>query len=98
MAVGRALAPLRAAGYMLVGTGAVVCHPHRARHDNQDAPPEGWARAFDQWVNDRLQALDIDGLLSYRRHGPHAHISAPTPTISIRSSSCWARTCRATAS
>jgi 4,5-DOPA dioxygenase extradiol len=79
MAVGRALAPLRAAGYMLVGTGAVVCNPHRARHDNQAAPPEGWARAFDEWVNDRLQALDIDGLLSYRRHGPHAHISAPTP-------------------
>ncbi len=79
MAVGRALAPLRAAGYMLVGTGAVVWYPHRARHDQRDAPPEGWARAFDEWVNDRLQALDIDGLSSYRRNGPHAHISAPTP-------------------
>lgn len=79
MAVGRALAPLRASGYMLVGTGAIVCNPHRARYDHRDAPPEGWARAFDDWVSERLQALDIDGLLEYRRNGPHAHMSAPTP-------------------
>jgi 4,5-DOPA dioxygenase extradiol len=79
MGVGRALAPLRAAGYMIVGAGAVVCNPHRVRHDNHNATPEGWARAFDDWVNERLQALDIDALLQYRRQGPHAHISAPTP-------------------
>lgn len=79
MAVGRALAPLRASGYMIVGTGATVCNPHRMRHDNQHAPAEGWARAFDEWVGDRLQTLDIGSLLEYRRRGPHAHISAPTP-------------------
>lgn len=78
MAVGRALAPLRSAGILLVGSGAVVCNPHRARHDDHDAPAEGWARAFDEWVSDRLQALDIESLLDYRRRGPHAHVSAPT--------------------
>jgi 4,5-DOPA dioxygenase extradiol len=78
MAVGRSLAPLRASGFMIVGTGAVVCNPHRVRHDNHNAPPESWAREFDDWVNDRLQSLDIDGLLQYRRQGPHAHMSAPT--------------------
>ena len=77
--VGRALAPLRSQGILLVGSGAVVCNPHRARHDNVDALPEGWARAFDDWVSDRLQALDIQALTDYRRHGPHAHVSAPTP-------------------
>jgi cobalt-zinc-cadmium efflux system outer membrane protein len=77
MAVGRALAPLRAAGFMIVGTGAVVCNPHRVRHDNHNAPPEGWAREFDDWVSDRLQALDIDSLLQYRRQGPaRAHLGA----------------------
>ena len=29
-------------------------------------------------MSDRLQALDIDSLLQYRRQGPHAHMSAPT--------------------
>jgi 4,5-DOPA dioxygenase extradiol len=79
MAVGRALAPLRASGFMLVGIGAVVCNPHLAQHDTDDASPQGWARAFDEWVNERLQALDVSALLQYRRQGPHAHISAPTP-------------------
>ena len=79
IAMGRALAPLRSEGYLLVGTGATVCNPHRARHDAEDAPTEGWARAFDDWVNERLATLDIAGLLDYRRRAPHAHLSAPTP-------------------
>lgn len=51
---------------------------HRARHDSLDAPAEGWARAFDDWVGERLQTLDIAALAEYRRRGPHAHLSAPT--------------------
>jgi 4,5-DOPA dioxygenase extradiol len=79
MSMGRALAALRSQGYLLVGTGATVCNPHRARHDADDAPAEGWARAFDDWVNERLTTLDIPGLMDYRRRAPHAHLSAPTP-------------------
>jgi 4,5-DOPA dioxygenase extradiol len=78
MAVGKALAPLRSAGIMLVGSGAVVCNPHRADYENPDAPTDGWARGFDDWVADRLQSLDIAALVEYRRQGPHAHVSAPT--------------------
>jgi 4,5-DOPA dioxygenase extradiol len=78
MAIGRALAPLRQKGVMLVGTGATVCNPHRARHDNITAPAESWARAFDEWVSERLASLDVAALMEYRRQGPHAHLSAPT--------------------
>jgi 4,5-DOPA dioxygenase extradiol len=77
--MGRALSPLRSSGYLLVGTGATVCNPHRARHDAEDAPAEGWARAFDDWVSERLKILDVEALLDYRRRAPHAHLSAPTP-------------------
>jgi 4,5-DOPA dioxygenase extradiol len=52
--------------------------PHRARHDAEDAPAEGWARAFDEWVNERLSTLDIPALIDDRRRAPHAHLSAPT--------------------
>lgn len=78
LAVGTALAPLRSQGVLLVGSGAVVCNPHRARPDRPGALPESWARAFDAWVGDRLEALDVDALAEYRRLGPHAHVSAPT--------------------
>lgn len=66
-------------GPYLFGVGAVVCNPHRVQHDDDDAPPESWARDFDDWLKERLQALDISALLQYRRQGPQAHISAPTP-------------------
>ena len=78
MAVGKALAPLRSRGILLVGSGAVVCNQARARFDNVHSPPEGWARAFDDWVGERLQALDLEALMAYRRRAPHAHVSAPT--------------------
>jgi len=77
MAVGRALAPLRQAGIMLVGTGSTVCNPHRVTSSN-GAAVESWALAFDEWVGDRLAALDLDALAEYRRRAPHAHLSAPT--------------------
>ncbi|HEY8536633.1 MAG TPA: class III extradiol ring-cleavage dioxygenase, partial [Vicinamibacterales bacterium] len=79
MAVGAALAPLRSEGVLLVGSGAVVCNPHRARPDRGDGLPESWARAFDDWVSACLETLDVEALADYRRRGPHAHISAPTP-------------------
>ena len=40
MAGGASALPLRQAGVMLIGTGAVVHNEHRARHDNLDAPAE----------------------------------------------------------
>jgi 4,5-DOPA dioxygenase extradiol len=78
MAVGKALAPLRQAGIMLVGTGATVCNPHRVSPSPADAGVETWALAFDEWVSERLAALDLESLIEYRRRAPHAHLSAPT--------------------
>ncbi len=78
LAIGRAVAPLRRKGYVIVGSGSAVCNPHRARFDQIDAPPEPWAIAFDDWLRERLDALDLDALVDYRRRGPHAHLSAPT--------------------
>jgi 4,5-DOPA dioxygenase extradiol len=78
LAVGRALANLRRKGYLLLGVGGTVSNPHRARYDQPDATPEPWARSFDEWVRDRLDAFDTTALASYRRGAPHAHLSMPT--------------------
>jgi 4,5-DOPA dioxygenase extradiol len=79
LAVGRAVAPLRQSGYLVVGSGGTVYNPHRARFDQLDAAPEPWARAFDDWIRERLDALDIEALSDYRRRAPQAHLAAPTP-------------------
>jgi 4,5-DOPA dioxygenase extradiol len=77
-AVGAALAPLRSEGYMLVGSGGTVHNPSRVRFDRHDPPTEAWAVAFDNWVRDRLETLDVDALRDYRAKGPQAHLAAPT--------------------
>jgi 4,5-DOPA dioxygenase extradiol len=68
---------LRQAGIMLVGTGSTVCNPHRVT-GSSPASVESWALAFDEWVSERLAALDVDAHAEYRRRAPHAHLSAPT--------------------
>jgi 4,5-DOPA dioxygenase extradiol len=78
MAIGAGLANLRRKGYLLLGVGGTVFNPHRARFDRVDAPAEPWALSFDDWVRDRLDALDTTSLMNYRRLGPHAHLAAPT--------------------
>ena len=65
MAVGRALAPLRQAGIMLVGTGSTVCNPHRLSPSNGDSLVESWALAFDDWVSERLADLDVAGQVEF---------------------------------
>ena len=38
----------------------------------------GWARDFDDWVRDRLEVGDADGLVSYERLAPQASLAVPT--------------------
>jgi 4,5-DOPA dioxygenase extradiol len=79
MAVGRAVATLRRSGYLILGSGGTVFNLHRASFDRPGATPEPWARAFDDWIGQRLEALDTTAIVDYRRLGPYAHLSAPTP-------------------
>lgn len=76
--IGEALATLRQEGYMLVGSGGIVHNASRVRFDVHNAPTEPWAVAFDNWVRDRLDVLDVEALLDYRARGPQAHLAAPT--------------------
>jgi 4,5-DOPA dioxygenase extradiol len=78
LAIGRALSPLRAEGFMIVGSGGTVHNPSRVRFDLHNPPTEAWARAFDNWVREQLDALDEDALADYRARGPQAHLAAPT--------------------
>jgi 4,5-DOPA dioxygenase extradiol len=76
LALGRALAPLRTRGILLVGSGGVVHNLGRLGPDG--APVAAWARAFDDWVRARLAAADLESLARYREEAPHASLAAPT--------------------
>lgn len=76
--LGRRLQPLRRQGILLVGSGNVV-HNLRLVNFDKDAPIDPWAREFDQWFRERLEALDADGAARYRTEAPHARLAVPTP-------------------
>jgi 4,5-DOPA dioxygenase extradiol len=76
--VGAALRPLRERGVLLVGSGGIVHNLRRLRWDASDAAPEPWAAAFESWVDERLDAPDLNALLAYAEHAPGADLAVPT--------------------
>jgi 4,5-DOPA dioxygenase extradiol len=76
-AMGRALLPLRDRGVALVGSGGIVHNLRAARLDRKEAPVDDWARAFDDWVRERVGRGDLPGLAAYRERAPHADLAVP---------------------
>lgn len=74
LAVGRALAPLRREGVLLIGSGFLT---HNLRALGLRETP-AWASEFDAWSADALAHHDIDALADYRRKAPGARESLPT--------------------
>ena len=74
LAVGRALAPLRRDGVLLIGSGFIT---HNLRALSLRETP-GWAHDFDAWSADVLARRDIDALLDYRQRAPGVRESLPT--------------------
>ncbi|MBX3155406.1 MAG: dioxygenase [Deltaproteobacteria bacterium] len=73
-AVGRALAPLRREGVLLIGSGFLT---HNLRALSLRQTP-AWASDFDSWAAGVLQRRDHDALLDYRAKAPGVRESLPT--------------------
>lgn len=78
MAVGRALAPLRDEGVLLVGAGTLVHNLRLVHFHGKHDPPDAWAVEFERWIGERLDWGTLDEIADYRRLAPHAATAAPT--------------------
>jgi 4,5-DOPA dioxygenase extradiol len=76
---GKALASLRDRGVLLAGSGGIVHNLRRVWLDDKQAPVDAWAREFDAWVWERVQARDLASLSAYAARAPHAALAVPTP-------------------
>jgi 4,5-DOPA dioxygenase extradiol len=75
--LGRALAPLRDEGVLIVGSGFLT-HNLRALDPRPAPVTPGWAADFDGWTAEALRKRDLDTLLDYRAQAPGVRQSLPT--------------------
>ncbi|MCD9567334.1 DODA-type extradiol aromatic ring-opening family dioxygenase [Pseudomonas protegens] len=76
--IGHALASLREQGVLLIGSGSIT---HNLRDLDWHAGPESvepWAKAFRDWMIEKLAADDQAALHDYRQQAPNAVRSHPS--------------------
>jgi 4,5-DOPA dioxygenase extradiol len=76
LAAGRALAPLRERGVLILGSGGIVHNLRRLDWEGASAP-QSWATAFEGWVRSQL-AAGPEGDLEHWAQAPGAAESVPT--------------------
>lgn len=77
LALGRALAPLRGEGVLVLGSGAAV-HNLGALAPEGTTPPV-WAQAFDRWLAEALAAGNHEALCRFPEAPREARAAHPTP-------------------
>ena len=74
--LGRALAPLRDEGVLIIGSGFLAHNLRLVRFGSTETPQ--WAKEFDAWNAEVLAKRDVDALLDYRARAPGVEIALPT--------------------
>ena len=75
--MGRALAPLREEGVLLLATGSATHNLGRVDFRGGGDAPD-WAAQFDEWMFRKVEDGSVEELLDYRRLAPHAATAHPT--------------------
>ena len=77
-ALGKALAPLRDEGVLILATGALTHNLRDLAWGEAKAPTPEWPRAFADWMAEKAEAGDREALLDYRARAPHAVHAHPS--------------------
>jgi 4,5-DOPA dioxygenase extradiol len=77
--LGARLAPLRAAGVLVLGSGNLVHNLQAYAWDRPAAEPYDWAQRFEAEVRRRLDRGEHAPLIAYETLGADARLAVPTP-------------------
>lgn len=78
MSLGRALAPLRDEGVLILGTGAATHNLRAFRGQPPEAPAPDWVTTFADWLADRVAADDVAALAAFE-DAPEGARNHPSP-------------------
>jgi 4,5-DOPA dioxygenase extradiol len=76
--LGKALAPLRERGILVIGSGGLTHNLRRMRAPDENSPAAPDVDAFADWMHAALIEGRTDDLLDYRRRAPQAAMQHPT--------------------
>jgi 4,5-DOPA dioxygenase extradiol len=76
--LGRALAPLRDDGVLIIGSGSFTHNLRLLRRDAVDGPQPADVVAFADWFGTAISEARMDDLLAYRTQAPFAERQHPT--------------------
>jgi|SRR5579875_5067 len=77
--IGRKLAPLRAEGILILGSGNLVHNLHTYAWGRHVTDPYDWAIHFETEAKQMMLAGEYKPLIEYEKLGPEAKLSIPTP-------------------
>jgi 4,5-DOPA dioxygenase extradiol len=77
--VGRALAPLRDEGVLIMGSGSTTHNLREIGRTGPDGGPPGFYAAFEKWVCDAVTEGRTKDLEAFERLAPYAQRNHPTP-------------------
>ncbi|XP_065876042.1 extradiol ring-cleavage dioxygenase [Euphorbia lathyris] len=76
--MGRALAPLKEEGVLIIGSGATT-HNLRALQSHHAGSTPSWAVEFDTWLRDALLQGRYDDVNQFYEKAPHGKMAHPWP-------------------
>lgn len=78
LAMGRALAPLRQEGVLIIGSGSMTHDLSEFRGHGPNDPAPDWVNHFADWFHSALTTSQTEDLLDYRRRAPFAIKNHPS--------------------
>lgn len=83
VALGRALAPLREEGVLIMGSGTATHNLREIfrllRAGDANAPAPEWVAAFNDWLHEKAESGAIDDIAHYLERAPYGRENHPTP-------------------